>query len=149
MRYVSTRGGQAVGIETAIMGGTAADGGLYVPEVLPGFAPADFSTPYSFPEVATTFLTPFFAGSTLAGRLEEICQAALNFPLPLRQLEASPRVLSVLELFHGPTAAFKDVGARFLAHCMEQIIRDGVFATAPVTVLVATSGDTGGAVAAA
>ena len=149
MRYVSTRGGQAVSIETAIMGGTAADGGLYVPEVLPGFAPADFSTPYSFPEVATTFLTPFFAGSTLAGRLDEICQAALNFPLPLRQLEASPGVLSLLELFHGPTAAFKDVGARFLAHCMEQIIRDGVFATAPVTVLVATSGDTGGAVAAA
>ena len=65
-------------------------------------------------------------------RLAEICRAALNFPVPLRRLESgqpetAPGSLSVLELFHGPTAAFKDVGARFLAHCMEHIIRDGVF----------------------
>jgi len=149
MRYVSTRGGPSVGIETAIMGGTADDGGLYVPDELPAISAAAFSAVDDFPAVAAKFLQPFFAGSSLAAGLPEICRAALNFPLPLRQLEKSPGALSVLELFHGPTAAFKDVGARFLAHCMEHIIRDGVFATAPVTVLVATSGDTGGAVAAA
>jgi threonine synthase len=149
MRFVSTRGGPIVGIEAAIMGGTADDGGLYVPDELPAVSPAEFPRVDDFPIVAAKLLEPFFAGSSLATRLPEICRAALNFPLPLRQLETSPGSLSVLELFHGPTAAFKDVGARFLAHCMEYIIRDGVYASAPVTVLVATSGDTGGAVAAA
>ena len=149
MRYVSTRGGPAVGIEKAIMGGTADDGGLYVPDELPAIQPGAFGRTGEFPATAARFLEPFFAGSSLAGRLPQICRAALNFPLPLRQLESAHGSLAVLELFHGPTAAFKDVGARFLAHCMEQIISDGVFATAPVTVLVATSGDTGGAVASA
>jgi threonine synthase len=149
MRYVSTRGGPAVGIEQAIMGGTAADGGLYVPDELPSIQPGGFAPTGEFPPIASRFLEPFFAGSSLAGRVPQICHAALNFPLPLRQLESAHGSLAVLELFHGPTAAFKDVGARFLAHCMEQIISDGVFAKAPVTVLVATSGDTGGAVASA
>jgi threonine synthase len=149
MRYVSTRGGQGVSVEQAIMGGTASDGGLYVPEQLPAVSPAAFPATGDFAEVAARFLEPFFTGSTLAGHLPEICTAALNFPLPVRPLESGPGSLSVLELFHGPTAAFKDVGARFLAHCMERIIEEGVHATAPVTVLVATSGDTGGAVASA
>lgn len=149
MRYVSTRGGPAVAIEQAIMGGTASDGGLYVPVRLPVMQADDFPVTGEFPDVATRFLEPFIAGSSLAQHLPQICRSAFNFPLPLRQLEPAPASLSVLELFHGPTAAFKDVGARFLAHCMEQIIRDGVFAQAPVTVLVATSGDTGGAVASA
>lgn len=149
MQYVSTRGGPAVALEKAIMGGTAEDGGLYVPDALPVMQSAQFAQDADFAAIAATFLAPFFAGSSLAGRLPGICRAALNFPLPLRALEDVPGRLSVLELFHGPTAAFKDVGARFLAHCMEQIIRDGVYATAPVTVLVATSGDTGGAVASA
>ena len=149
MRYVSTRGSAVVPIETAIMGGTAEDGGLYVPEVLPTI-PADMFQPSAdLPAIASVFLRPFFARSSLAIRLPDICREAFDFPLPLRQLESSPGSLSVLELFHGPTAAFKDVGARFLARCMEAIIQDGVFATGPVTVLVATSGDTGGAVAAA
>ncbi len=149
MRYVSTRGDLAVNIEQAIMGGTAQDGGLYVPDQLPVFSPAHFPASDHMPVVAGTFLEPFFAGSSLAGQLPAICESAFNFPLPTRQLESGPGTLSVLELFHGPTAAFKDVGARFLAHCMETIIRDGVYAQAPVTVLVATSGDTGGAVASA
>jgi threonine synthase len=149
MRYVSTRGDLAVNIEQAIMGGTAQDGGLYVPDKLPGFSPADFPASDDFPVVAARFLEPFFARSSLAGQLPAICASAFNFPLPVRLLETAPGELSVLELFHGPTAAFKDVGARFLAHCMESIIRDGIYARAPVTVLVATSGDTGGAVASA
>lgn len=152
MHYVSTRGGPPVAIEQAIMGGTAGDGGLYIPDALPQFSPGDFPRDAGFAATATRFLAPFFAGSSLADRLPGICQAALDFPVPLRRLEegsGSAGSLAVLELFHGPTAAFKDVGARFLAHSMEQIIRDGVYATAPVTVLVATSGDTGGAVASA
>ncbi|MEO7386859.1 MAG: threonine synthase [Gammaproteobacteria bacterium] len=149
MRYVSTRGGPTAGIETAIMGGTAGDGGLYVPEALPALQIDEIPASDDLAVVASRFLAPFFAGSSLAERLPGICRSAFTFPLPLRQLEAAPDGLAVLELFHGPTAAFKDVGARFLAECMEQIINDGVFATAPVTVLVATSGDTGGAVAAA
>ncbi len=149
MRYISTRGSAAVSVETAIMGGTAGDGGLYVPEILPALPPASFPPTADLPAIASIFLQPFFAGSSLATRISDICRAAFNFPLPLRQLEASPGSLSVLELFHGPTAAFKDVGARFLARCMEAIIHDGVLAAGPVTVLVATSGDTGGAVAAA
>ncbi len=149
MRYVSTRGGLAVNIEQAIMGGTAQDGGLYVPDQLPVSSPADFPASDHFPVIAGKFLEPFFARSSLADQLPAICASAFNFPLPTRLLESAPGTLSVLELFHGPTAAFKDVGARFLAHCMENIIRDGVYAQAPVTVLVATSGDTGGAVASA
>jgi threonine synthase len=147
MQYLSTRGGPAVSIEQAIMSGTAPDGGLYVPAKLPSMQPTDFAGCETLPEIAEQLLIPFFSGSSLAGRLGEICRQALDFPVPLRELESGQ--LSVLELFHGPTAAFKDVGARFLAACMERIISDGRFATPPVTIMVATSGDTGGAVASA
>lgn len=129
------------------MSGTAPDGGLYVPASLPATEASDFAGCDSLPEIAEQLLTPFFAGSSLAGRLGDICHQALNFPAPLREIESGQ--LSVLELFHGPTAAFKDVGARFLAASMERIIDDGRYATPPVTIMVATSGDTGGAVASA
>jgi threonine synthase len=146
MDFRSTRGGPAVCIEQAVMSGTAPDGGLYVPVELPGFTAADFAGAADLPDVASRFLAPFVGGSSLAGRLGEICGEALNFPVPARAIE---RGLSVLEVFHGPTAAFKDVGARFLAATMSRIIADGRYAQSPVTILVATSGDTGGAVAAA
>lgn len=149
MKFHSTRGGPAVAIERAIMSGTAPDGGLFVPDALPILDPAAFPAGGSFAATAARVLAPFFAGSTLAGRLDAICGRALDFPVPLRNLEEGGGRLAVLELFHGPTAAFKDVGARFLAGCMEQIITDGRFASAPVTIMVATSGDTGGAVASA
>ncbi|MCL4721756.1 MAG: threonine synthase [Gammaproteobacteria bacterium] len=149
MRYLSTRGGAAVVIEEAIMSGTAPDGGLYVPASLPLVDPDTLPGPDDFPGTARRMLAAFFAGSSLDPELDAICRSALNFPVPLRQLEDERGSLSILELFHGPTAAFKDVGARFLAHCMESIIRQGRFAKPPVTILVATSGDTGGAVASA
>jgi threonine synthase len=147
MQYISTRGGAPVSIEQAIMSGTAPDGGLYVPMSLPAIEASDFAGRDSLPDIAEQLLTPFFAGSSLAGRLGDICHQALNFEAPLREIESGK--LSVLELFHGPTAAFKDVGARFLAASMERIIDDGRYATPPVTIMVATSGDTGGAVASA
>jgi threonine synthase len=149
MKYLSTRQGPPVCVEQSIMSGTAPDGGLYVPDVLPRFGIADFDGVTGMPDVATTLLHPFFDGSTLESRLSEICATALNFPIPLRRIEGDGPGLSMLELFHGPTAAFKDVGARFLAGSMVEIIADGDFATPPVTVIVATSGDTGAAVAAA
>jgi threonine synthase len=149
MQYTSTRGGPGVSLERAIMSGTAPDGGLYVPASLPRFQAQDFAGHTEFADIARILLTPFYAGSSLASRLPAICEDALNFPVPLRALENDAMPLSVLEMFHGPTAAFKDVGARFLAANMAEIVADGVHAQAPVTILVATSGDTGGAVAAA
>jgi threonine synthase len=109
-----------------------------VPEAFP--APNLERTPMT-PDVADTaaaVLAPFFAGDPLAAELPAICAEALDFSLPLTQAPG----FHVLELFHGPTAAFKDVGARFLAGCLARLGGER-------TVLVATSGDTGGAVAAA
>jgi threonine synthase len=144
MRYQSTRGGEQAELVDAVMRGLAADGGLFVPEELPRFSPQDFRG-NSLAEIATELLTPFFAGSTLERELAAICRDAFDFPLPLKPVAPG---LEVLELFHGPTAAFKDVGARFLAAVMERALARSTDAR-PLTILVATSGDTGGAVAAA
>jgi len=149
MRYLSTRGGQETDLLGAVMQGLASDGGLFVPEELPRFEPGSLKGE-TLAEIAAELLAPFFAGSLLEPALPEICSDALNFPLPLRQLTPAPDPLFVLELFHGPTAAFKDVGARFLAATIEQALPQlNGTDDRPVTILVATSGDTGGAVAAA
>jgi threonine synthase len=147
MRYSSTRGGGETDLVDAVMHGMPSDGGLFVPDELPRFAPDDFRGD-SLAEIATDLLAPFFAGSALERDLEAICRDAFDFPVPLRPLIEANGELSVLELFHGPTAAFKDIGARFLAAVMERALprfKD----SRPLTILVATSGDTGGAVAAA
>ncbi|WP_424680959.1 threonine synthase [Frateuria sp. YIM B11624] len=144
-RYVSTRGhAPAVGLGAAIAAGLAPDGGLYVPERLPTLDPAAFDPHGDLPTTATTLLAPFFASDPLAAELPAICAEAFTFAAPLRPL-ARPDAL-LLELFHGPTAAFKDFGARFLAACLRRL-RGGD--AAPLTILVATSGDTGAAVGAA
>jgi threonine synthase len=147
MRYFSTRGGKETGLVDAVMSGLAVDGGLFVPDELPRFDPAAVRGE-SLAEIAAQVLAPFFAGSGLESELDAICREALDFPVPLKPLLADGAELSVLELFHGPTAAFKDVGARFLAALMERAVRDSGDSR-PLTILVATSGDTGGAVAAA
>jgi threonine synthase len=144
-RYVSTRGrAPAVGLGEAIAAGLAPDGGLYVPERLPTLDPATFDPRGDLAATATTLLAPFFAGDALADELPAICAEAFTFDAPLRPL-ARPDAL-LLELFHGPTAAFKDFGARFLAACLRRL-RGGD--APPLTILVATSGDTGAAVGAA
>jgi threonine synthase len=147
MRYFSTRGGQETGLVDAVMRGLAADGGLFVPEDLPHLEPAAVGGD-SLAEISAEVLAPFFEGSGLEGELGAICRDAFDFPLPLKPLLPDRGELSVLELFHGPTAAFKDVGARFLAALLERALRRSPD-TRPLTILVATSGDTGGAVAAA
>ncbi|HEU4409817.1 MAG TPA: threonine synthase [Polyangiaceae bacterium] len=146
MRYLSTRGASPpCTLGEAVARGLAPDGGLYVPETLPrAAAPAGPGAPPALAAFARAFLAPFFEGDPLAAELGAICDEALDFDTPLAPVPRAPGRLSVLELFHGPTCAFKDVGARFLAACLARQPRDRA-----LTVLVATSGDTGGAVAAA
>jgi threonine synthase len=145
MKFRSTRGGSPeVSLSDAINAGLAPDGGLYVPDTLPRLQAGDFDGDALLPRVASRLLAPFFAGDALSGDLDSICAEAFAFPAPLKAL-ATPDD-HILELFHGPTAAFKDFGARFLAACMRRIPRGS---SQPLTILVATSGDTGAAVAAA
>ena len=131
-------------LSAAIAAGLAPDGGLYVPDHLPQLDPASFDPHGSLADTANTLLAPFFAGDPLAAELPAICAESLSFPVPLRQLPRERTYL--LELFHGPSAAFKDVGARFLAACLRRL---PCADQRPLTILVATSGDTGAAVAAA
>ena len=145
LHYLSTRGrSPAVTIGGAIAAGLAPDGGLYVPEALPRLDAASFDPDASLADTAATLLAPFFAGDPLSAELPAICREALDFATPLRPLPQ--RDAFVLELFHGPTAAFKDVGARFLAACLRRLPHQDA---RPLTILVATSGDTGAAVGAA
>jgi threonine synthase len=140
MRYVSTRAqSPPAGLSEAVQTGLAPDGGLYVPERFPAFEVEEFDGRETLSDIAEKFLTPFFEGDELSAHLPDICREAFDFPVPLVELDGTT---ALLELFHGPTAAFKDVGARFLAACVSRL-------AGRRTVLVATSGDTGGAVAAA
>ena len=144
MKFVSTRGGIApTSLDVALAAGLAPDGGLYVPERIP--QPALQHAGATLADTATQVLSPWFAESELQSSLTELCNDAFDFPAPLRPL-SSPND-HLLELFHGPTAAFKDYAARFLAGCLSRL-RDPVVST-PTTILVATSGDTGAAVGAA
>jgi len=147
MRYLSTRDtAHSAGLSAAIARGLAPDGGLYVPEALPRIDPAALGDPVDLPALAERLLRPFVAGDAMAERLGEITHDAFDFPAPVVEVPGAGGPLSVLELFHGPTAAFKDFGARFLAATLERSPRAD---PRRLTILVATSGDTGGAVAAA
>ena len=161
MLFQSTRHSGAAGAGTsgfaqALLKGLAPDGGLFVPQQWPvheprelcaqiGLPPDRFLTAAGLARIGALLLAPLVAGSELAPALPQITAEAFSFPAPLVALDGDGR-LQVLELFHGPTAAFKDFGARFLAACMSRLRRPG---QRPLNILVATSGDTGGAVAAA
>lgn len=145
MQFASTRDAQQrVGFSEALARGLATGGGLYVPLEWPAAAVAAVKPGEALAQQATGFLAPFASGDALAEQMPAICAEAFNFPAPLVALDGD--ALGVLELFHGPTAAFKDFGARFLAAALSRLRRG---AARPLTILVATSGDTGGAVAAA
>ena len=146
MQFRSTRDGRlTAGFGDALAQGLAPDGGLYVPTEWPGLQPGTLGPRESLAGIGAKLLAPFVAGDPLAPALPQITAEAFDFPAPVVALGDSGR-LAVLELFHGPTAAFKDFGARFLAACFS---RQRGPASRPLTILVATSGDTGGAVAAA
>ncbi|MBT8088165.1 MAG: threonine synthase [Gammaproteobacteria bacterium] len=146
MQYFSTRGAGPVTLDDALRAGIASDGGLFLAAELPSFELADFSSADTLAGVANVLLAPFFEGSTLQDELHQILDETYSFPIPAVKLPVADADVSLLELYHGPTAAFKDVGARFLAACLMRLEGD---TAAPLTILVATSGDTGGAVAAA
>lgn len=143
MNFLSTRGRTPpTAIDAALSAGLAPDGGLYVPEHFPTLTqPLDTA---SLADTAHAVLAPYFEHSALKPDLAEICARAFSFDAPLRPLAHADDWL--LELFHGPTAAFKDYAARFLAEALSGLKTQS---DAPTTILVATSGDTGAAVAAA
>ena len=147
MRFVSTRGSgrgdhAAVSFAWALFEGLAPDGGLFVPESVPGWSASDLARlpSMSLAEGGACALTPYIGDELTPARLLSIVADALNFQIPLVEIE--PDVFA-LELFHGPTLAFKDVGARVMARLMAALFQGET----PLTILVATSGDTGGAVA--
>jgi threonine synthase len=126
----------------AALTGLAPDGGLFVPEEIPRYSPAVCSSlgTMDFYDIAFETIKPYVYPDIPGVVLEDIVHSAYPFTAPL--VEAGNRL--VLELFHGPTAAFKDFGARFMARAFSYLRRNE---ERPLHILVATSGDTGGAVA--
>lgn len=143
MEFISTRGNSPiVSASVAIRTGLAPDGGLYVPKTFPKIEISEISST-NYASFAAEIIQPFFEGDPIYNDIPEICRDAFSFNVPLHWLDERQ---AVLELFHGPTAAFKDFGARFLASVMEKLQKDK---ERDLTILVATSGDTGSAVASA
>ncbi len=137
MRYYSTeRRSPKVGFLTALFNGIAPDGGLYMPDEPP--SEIIRIAAYDFPDEAATVLDGFVPDESLL----DICHEAFSFPAPLKKISDH---LFILELFHGPTLSFKDFGARFMARQMSAVRGTGD----ALNIIVATSGDTGSAVASA
>ncbi len=147
MRYVSTRGeAPALGFCDVMLTGLARDGGLYVPETWPrlsaGAIGALFGRPYA--EVATDIIRPFVGGEipdTELARMANDAYATFRHPAVAPLTQIGPRTF-ILELFHGPTLAFKDVAMQLLSRLMDHVLAKR---GARTTIVVATSGDTGGA----
>jgi threonine synthase len=147
MRFVSTRGeAPALGFSDAVLSGLATDGGLYLPETWPQLSAADIAAfagkPYA--EVAFAVISRFVDGEIPADRLRAIIDAAyatFRHPSVTPLVELAPGRF-VLELFHGPTLAFKDVAMQFLSRVMDHILGER---QARATIVGATSGDTGSA----
>lgn len=141
MKFYSTRNKESmVSLSEAVLRGLAADGGLYVPA-------SKFNNrnklldPCSLKDTANELLTPFCLEDFTKEEIAEMINEAFNFPLPVIELQ---KKLFVCELYHGPTLAFKDFGGRFIAQLMSKCIQKK---SDKLIILVATSGDTGSAVA--
>ena len=144
MRYYSTNNKSLTAdFKEATIKGQPEDKGLYFPERIPRFSDSFINNidQYTKEEIAYEVIKPYTGGTIPDDRLKQIISETLEFHFPLVQINEK---ISSLELFHGPTLAFKDVGARFMSRCLSWFLSD---AKKEVTVLVATSGDTGGAVA--
>jgi len=134
---------ETVDFKTATIKSQGKDKGLFFPENIPQFE-EDFMTnlsQYSDQEIAYRCMKDFVGNEIPSEVLQTIVDETVNFEIPLKKINDT---ISVLELFHGPTLAFKDIGARFMSRCLSYFLRDQ---NKKVPVLVATSGDTGGAVA--
>lgn len=144
MKYYSTnRKSPLANFKEATIRGQAPDGGLYFPEQIPqvGKDVIENIGNYSNEEIAYRVIAPFVGNEIPEQILRQIVNETVNFPIPLVKINEA---ISSLELFHGPTLAFKDIGARFMSRCLGYFVKGN---SEKVTVLVATSGDTGGAVA--
>ncbi len=144
MKYYSTNNkSNIVSFETAVMQGLAADGGLFMPVEIPKLGNVFFTSieKLSFQEIGFRVAEKFVDDEISSNDLQNIISEAIDFPAPLFKLSEN---LSILELFHGPTLAFKDFGARFMAKTMGHFVSKR---NIELNILVATSGDTGSAVA--
>lgn len=144
MKYYSTnKQSPVVDFKEATIKGQAPDKGLYFPEMIPAVEQSLIANiaNHSNEEIAFRVIKPYVGNSISEEKLFQIVTETVNFPIPLVPINPA---ISSLELFHGPTLAFKDIGARFMSRCLGHFVQDD---TRKVTVLVATSGDTGGAVA--
>ncbi len=144
MKYYSTnKKSETVSLKEAVVKGLASDNGLYMPERIEKFEPSFFENidRLSFQEIAFEVARKFFAEDIEESKLKEIVYDTLQFDCPVVKVKEN---IFSLELFHGPTLAFKDVGARFMARLLQYFIGKN---EKLVNVLVATSGDTGSAVA--
>lgn len=134
---------EKVSLKTAVLKSITSESGLYMPEFIPQLPSSFFENlaNYSLQEIAFQVSNSMFKDDIDEESLRMIVNQAINFPIPLKHLGDH---IHVLELFHGPTLAFKDVGARFMAGLFEYFLAND---NDEVTILVATSGDTGSAVA--
>ena len=144
MKFYSDRNSNLrVDFRTAVLEGLASDGGLFMPEEIPELNKSFFQylSKTSITEIAKTVLTSYVSENISNAELELIIEKTFSFPAPVVKLSEH---LGILELFHGPTLAFKDFGARFMANVMSFFIQQE---KKELNILVATSGDTGSAVA--
>ncbi len=144
MKFYSTNNREHVAdLKTAVLKGLAPDKGLYMPESIPVLPKSfwDWVPGKSMGEIGFELLKHFFCPDIPEDKFKVMVEDAFNFSVPVVKVSDN---ISSLELFHGPTLAFKDVGARFLARVMSYFAD---FGGKPINVLAATSGDTGSAVA--
>lgn len=148
MKYYSTNGQSPMAtLSEAVIKGLAPDKGLYMPQAIKPLPQSFFDNiqDMTFQEIAYTVANAFFGEDVEADALHDIVYDTLSFDCPVEKVNDN---IYSLELFHGPTLAFKDVGARFMARLLQYFInKDNATAGKTVNVLVATSGDTGSAVA--
>jgi len=144
LKYFSTKNiSTPASLKEAVLSGMPGDGGLFLPERIPVLTPQQIEalSTMSFEEIAQTMAAEFLAGDIPPGDIREVVASSMNLDVKLTQLSEQ---MSILETFHGPTMAFKDFGARFMARLMSYLIKGN---KRELTILVATSGDTGSAVA--
>ncbi len=147
MEYYSTNGKAPLAdLQKAVVKGLAEDRGLYMPEHINTLPQAFFDDlpKMSFRDIAYNVASSFFGEDVDGDALQDLVFDTLSFDCPVKEIKEN---LYTLELFHGPTLAFKDVGARFMARLLQYFIKGRRDSSKTVNVLVATSGDTGSAVA--
>ncbi len=144
MKYISTKNISApASLKDAVLSGMPGDGGLFLPERIPTLTPQQIKSlsTLSFEEISLTMASEYLSPDIPSGDIRDIVANSMNLDVKVTQLSER---LSILETFHGPTMAFKDFGARFMARLMSYLIKGD---ERELTILVATSGDTGSAVA--